>query len=251
MKTLLKVVYLMLASFCSYTINAQTKYPSIINLSGDSKQIEGIIWDWSFGEQLLVQTLYSNKNLILTTGYLQNDFGNGVNFKILETTTPFKIGPNPFMQNLKIHSDQSGMIISKIEIPIVLLGGKMDIRKSNTLIRTHPDKKIINACGKYSLIESAAIMEKSKMVLTGDTGLMHIAACFDIPIFVIWGNTTPYFGMSPYKPEGNSSVHNFELQNLSCRPCSKIGYHECPKGHFKCMELQDALLISQQINKGI
>ena len=106
----------MLASFCSYTINAQTKYPGIINLSGDSKQIEGIIWDWSFGEQLLVQTLYSNKNLILTTGYLQNDFGNGVNFKIFETTTPFKIGPNPFMQNLKIHSDQSGMIISKIEM---------------------------------------------------------------------------------------------------------------------------------------
>ena len=105
-----------MASFCSYTINAQTKYPSIINLSGDSKQIEGIIWDWSFGEQLLVQTLYSNKNLILTTGYLQNDFGSGVNFKILETTTPFKIGPNPFIQNLKIHSDQSGMIISKIEM---------------------------------------------------------------------------------------------------------------------------------------
>jgi hypothetical protein len=116
MKTLLKVVYLILASFCSYTINAQTKYPSIINLSGDSKQIEGIIWDWSFGEQLLVQTLYSSKNLILTTGYLQNDFGNGVNFKILETTTPFKIGPNPFIQNLKIHSDQSGIIISKIEM---------------------------------------------------------------------------------------------------------------------------------------
>jgi len=116
MKTLLKAVYLMLASFCSYTINAQTKYPSIINLSGDSKQIEGIIWDWSLGEQLLVQTLYSNKNLILTTGYLQNDFGNGVNFKILETTTPFKIGPNPLIQNLKIHSDQSGMIISKIEM---------------------------------------------------------------------------------------------------------------------------------------
>jgi len=116
MKSLLKVIYLMMASFCSYTINAQTKYPTIINLSGDSKQIEGIIWDWSFGEQLLVLTLYSNKNLILTTGYLQNDFGNGVNFKILETTTPFKIGPNPLIQNLKIHSDQSGMIISKIEM---------------------------------------------------------------------------------------------------------------------------------------
>lgn len=116
MKTLLKVVYLMMALFCSDTINAQTKYPTIINLSGDSKLIEGIIWDWSFGEQLLVNTLYSDKNFLLTTGFLQNDFGVGVNVKILETTTPFKIGPNPFIKNLKIHSDQSGILISKIEM---------------------------------------------------------------------------------------------------------------------------------------
>ena len=116
MKTLLKVVYLMMALFCSDTLNAQSKYPTIINLSGDSKLIEGIIWDWSFGEQLLVNTLYSDKNFLLTTGFLQNDFGVGVDFKILETTTPFKIGPNPFIKNLKIHSDQSGILISKIEI---------------------------------------------------------------------------------------------------------------------------------------
>jgi len=116
MKTLLKVVYLMMALFCSDTINGQTKYPTIINLSGDSKLIEGIIWDWSFGEQLLVNTLYSDKNFLLTTGFLQNDFGVGVNVKILETTTPFKIGPNPFIKNLKIHSDQSGILISKIEM---------------------------------------------------------------------------------------------------------------------------------------
>jgi hypothetical protein len=116
MKTLLKVVYLMLASFCSCSINAQTKYPSIINLSADSKQMEGIIWDWSFGEQLMVHTLYSSKNLILTTGFLQNDFGGGVDYKLLALTSPFKIGPNPFIQNLKINSDQNGLVISKIEM---------------------------------------------------------------------------------------------------------------------------------------
>ena len=102
MKSIYIVVDLLLASFYSFTLNGQTKFPTIINLSGDSKQIEGIIWDWSFGEQLLVNTLYSDKNFLLTTGFLQNDFGVGVNFKILETTTPFKIGPNPFIKNLKI-----------------------------------------------------------------------------------------------------------------------------------------------------
>ena len=116
MKIQLKVVYLMLASLCNYTLIAQTKYPSIISVNADSKLKEGIIWDWSFGEQLLVHTLYSDKNFILTTGFLQNDFGVGVNFKISELTTPFKLGPNPIVQNLKINSDQSGLIISKIEI---------------------------------------------------------------------------------------------------------------------------------------
>ena len=116
MKSIHLVVGLMVASFFNSSLNAQTKYPNIISVNADSKALEGIIWDWSFGEQLLVNTLYSNKNFLLTTGFLQNDFGVGVDFKILETTTPFKIGPNPFIKNLKIHSDQSGIQISKIEI---------------------------------------------------------------------------------------------------------------------------------------
>ena len=116
MKILFIVVSVMLASFCNDRLNAQTKYPSIINVNADSKQMEGIIWDWSFGEQLMVHTLYSSKNLILTTGFLQNDFGGGVDYKLLALTSPFKIGPNPFIQNLKIKCDQSGIIISKIEM---------------------------------------------------------------------------------------------------------------------------------------
>jgi hypothetical protein len=116
MKTLLKVVYLMLVSLCNDTLIAQTKYPTIISVNADSKAIEGIIWDWSFGEQLLVHTLYFDKNFILTTGFLQNDFGLGINLKILELTTLFKIGPNPIIQNLKISSDQNGIVIQKIEM---------------------------------------------------------------------------------------------------------------------------------------
>ena len=116
MKILLKVVYLMLGSSCNYTLIAQIKYPSIISVNADSKQMEGIIWDWSFGEQLMVHTLYSSKNLMLTTGFLQNDFWGGVDYKLLALTSPFKIGPNPFIQNLKINSDQNGLVISKIEM---------------------------------------------------------------------------------------------------------------------------------------
>jgi hypothetical protein len=44
---------------------------------------------------------------------------------------------------------------------------------------------------------------------------------------------TPYYGNNPV----TSSM--FQVAGLGCRPCSKIGHDKCPKGHFKCMELQD------------
>ena len=116
MKSIYIVVHLLLAFCYCFTLNAQAKFPNIISVNANSKQIEGILWDWSFGEQLLVNTLYSDKNFILTTGFLQNDFGIGVDFKVLELSTFFKIGPNPIVQNLKIKCDQSGIIISKVEI---------------------------------------------------------------------------------------------------------------------------------------
>ena len=138
-------------------------------------------------------------------------------------------------------------IVSKIDIPIVLLGGKMDQEKSEKLVQKFPEKRIINTCGNYSLIESASILKNAKILLTGDTGLMHIASCFQFPIVTVWGNTTPSFGMSAYRPESNETIVDFEIQNLSCRPCSKIGFNKCPKGNFKCMELQDSEAISRRL----
>jgi len=91
---------------------------------------------------------------------------------------------------------------------------------------------IFNACGKFNLNQSASLIKNAKAVFTHDTGLMHIAAAFKRPIFSIWGNTVPKFGMYPYQ----TKFTVFENNNISCRPCSKIGHSQCPKGHFKCMK---------------
>ena len=77
-----------------------------------------------------------------------------------------------------------------------------------------------------------ALDKKSKYVFTHDTGLMHIAAALKKEVFTIWGNTIPLFGMYPYK----TKFTIFENNQISCRPCSKLGFSKCPKGHFKCME---------------
>ena len=70
---------------------------------------------------------------------------------------------------------------------------------------------------------------------------MHIAAAFRKKIISVWGNTVPQFGMYPYMPNAPKLTNNImvEVKNLSCRPCSKIGYTKCPKGHFNCMNLID------------
>ncbi len=118
--------------------------------------------------------------------------------------------------------------------PIVLLGGKDD-RETGDFIASVDPIKIYNACGKFSLNESADWVRRSKFVITGDTGLMHIAAAFKKPIISLWGNTVPMFGMTPYY--GSEKVKNIMFEHkVWCRPCSKIGYARCPLGHFSCMK---------------
>jgi heptosyltransferase-2 len=129
-------------------------------------------------------------------------------------------------------------LCTKLNYPIILLGGKED-RKNGDAIATVDSVRIYNACGKFNINESADLVRKAKLIITHDTGLMHIAAAFKKPIISIWGNTVPAFGMMPYY--GNISVANakFEVAKLSCRPCTKIGYDACPKRHFKCMKQQN------------
>jgi heptosyltransferase-2 len=123
-------------------------------------------------------------------------------------------------------------ICEKSSLPFVLLGGKEDVDVANELHKAFPTQTL-NMCGKMRLNQSASIIKQSKKVITSDTGLMHIAAAYKKDIISIWGNTIPEFGMGPYMAGDDSQI--VEVNHLSCRPCSKLGYRKCPKGHFKCM----------------
>jgi len=139
-------------------------------------------------------------------------------------------------------------LCDKINKPIVLVGGPDDAEmgervedffKKTDLSEPYEEKltelgkkaKVFNACGKFNLNQSASIVKGATYVFTHDTGLMHIAAAFKKNIFCIWGNTIPMFGMYPYKTKFTILENN----KVNCRPCSKIGYQKCPKGHFNCM----------------
>ncbi len=151
------------------------------------------------------------------------------------------IGAAHFTKKLPV--EKLKQLCAGIEYPVILLGGNEDFYKGLEISRMD-SIKIYNACGKFSLNESADIIRKSKLVISHDTGLMHIAAAFEKYILSVWGNTVPSFGMYPYK----ASYEVFEVNKLWCRPCSKIGFDKCPLGHFKCMQQISIDKIIESVN---
>lgn len=139
----------------------------------------------------------------------------------------------------RLPTDRIIALCEKINQPLVLLGGKEDAATGDQVAAYFRQRtatatqrtRIYNACGKLSLHQSASLVKQAEIVFSHDTGLMHIAAAFQKKIYSIWGNTIPAFGMYPYKTD----FVVLERPGLPCRPCSKIGYRQCPQGHFRCM----------------
>jgi len=127
--------------------------------------------------------------------------------------------------------------------PVVLFGGPEDAPLGREISEA-AGELVYNSCGKFNLMQSASLLHKSSVVITNDTGLMHIAAAFRLPVVSVWGNTVPQLGMTPYMP-GSSDQQIAEVPGLNCRPCSKIGFESCPKGHFRCMMDQDTGAIAE------
>lgn len=155
----------------------------------------------------------------------------------------FIIGAGHNTKQLPI--DKSTELCSRLECPVVLLGGREDFEKGELIVNS-TEKKIYNYCGKFSINQSASIIKQARVVISHDTGLMHIAAAFKNRIISIWGNTIPEFGMYPYFPAKDS--HIIQVKGLSCRPCSKIGFKKCPRKHFKCMQEIDINKVAEIAN---
>lgn len=132
---------------------------------------------------------------------------------------------------------------------ILLLGGPAE-RAQGERIAAAAGHQVINTCGHFKLNESAVLVRESRVVISHDTGLMHIAAAFRKPIISVWGNTVPDLGMYPYLPgeELLEKSRRVETLGLDCRPCSKIGHQECPRGHFRCIRDIEAAEILERLD---
>ena len=141
-------------------------------------------------------------------------------------------------------------VCEALDYPVVLVGGSEDFARGERIVQ-RLGKNVGNSCGSLTLGQSASLLKLSDAVLTNDTGMMHIAAALRKPIVSVWGNTVPEFGMYPYLPLGMTPSVIIENKALRCRPCDKLGYARCPKGHFNCMNLLDGKLIAEKIKAGL
>ncbi|HSO88121.1 MAG TPA: glycosyltransferase family 9 protein [Draconibacterium sp.] len=172
-------------------------------------------------------------------------------FKISDLPLPFQKGFVAFViagtyYTKKLPVEKISEICHKINFPVILLGGKKEFDEGEKVL-SQSKGNVLNYAGKISLNRSASLVRDAKVVLTNDTGLMHIAAAFQKKILSFWGNTVADFGMVPYQPHPASQ--RIEVENLKCRPCSKLGFQKCPKKHFRCMNDINVDEVVSWINK--
>lgn len=129
---------------------------------------------------------------------------------------------------------------------LVLIGGKEDVNLGNAL-KGFFENKVVNRCGETDVLASALLIKNAELVITGDTGMMHIAAALRKPVVSIWGGTIPEFGWLPFYPEGMNRNKTIQVESLPCRPCSRFGRSECPKKHFRCMNEISASSVYEEV----
>ena len=143
----------------------------------------------------------------------------------------------------KLSAKQITQVVSKLKIPVVLLGGNNDLDIAEEIINNVECKSVYNFCGKLSVQESSYLIKKSMMLLTNDTGMMHIASALKMPIISFWGCTKPSLGFTPYMTDPSSIKI---ISKRSAKPCSKHGRH-CKYGKNGCIKEIDPQLIYDSV----
>ena len=113
----------------------------------------------------------------------------------------------------------------------VLIGGKDDMNYCSELEKSVNDNSLVNICGKTTALQSYEVINRSKVLITADSGAQHLGAASQTPVALIYGSTDRRFGFYPLSKDSIIIENN----SLTCRPCTDHGRDKCPKKHFKCM----------------
>jgi heptosyltransferase-2 len=85
--------------------------------------------------------------------------------------------------------------------------------------------------GRSKVPELAALLARSRALVTNDSGPGHVASAVGTPVVTIFGPTVPAFGYAPFGVANRLVEH----PSMPCRPCHPHGPKVCPLGHHRCM----------------
>ena len=106
-----------------------------------------------------------------------------------------------------------------------LIGSGKD-RHAAEEINQLAEGQCINLCGSTDLGDALALLACARLVISNDSGLMHLAAALDRPMLALFGSSSPQF-----TPPLSAHAQVVKI-DIECSPCFK---RECPLGHFNCM----------------
>ena len=125
----------------------------------------------------------------------------------------------------------AGLLTREDGARVVLIGGPGD-QALAAGVAAGAGAPVLDWTGKTTLPELLALIARLDLLVTNDSGPMHVAAANGVPVLALFGPTTKELGFFPYG-EG----HRVLEADLKCRPCGLHGAKECPEGHFLCMRL--------------
>jgi heptosyltransferase-2 len=128
---------------------------------------------------------------------------------------------------------------------VVLLGGPDDAELADRISEL-AGANVASVAGSFGLQETGAVIRRAEVLISGDTGVMHMATGVGTPVVALFGPTVRQFGFFPYR----SSAGVVEL-DLPCRPCSAHGTARCPLGHHRCMKQMVPDLVYARLAKAL
>ncbi len=123
--------------------------------------------------------------------------------------------------------------------PVVVVGGPGDRELAAAIVAACPPARALDATGRLSLLASAELIARARLLVTNDSAPLHLASAAGTPTVAIFGPTVPAFGFGPLAPGSVTAG----VEDLPCRPCDPHGPRVCPLGHWRCMRDQAPAVI--------